>query len=211
MNLIKLSKDWTKREYKLNQILIHAGDEVSRFYYVSKGYVKVYSISEDGEERILLILKPGDLFPLLKDPNQSSQTSLYFYQAMTDVVLHMVEQQQLIDGLKHNSEYSWELLRYISEFNNTLTHRLAQLENRGAEDKLASLFTYLVSVCGKPTKLNAYLLDLRLTHQDIASLLGLTRETVSNQMKAQEKKGAVAYRNGYLLINTRHVSKAQVE
>lgn len=209
MSLLDLSESWSARRYASKQILLHAGDEVNRFFYVRKGYVKVYTITEEGEERILLILKPDDLFPLLKDPEQDKQLSLYFYEAMTPVDLSVIDQKELIDKLKKDLENSWKLLRYISEFSSIITTRLAQLEKRGAEDKLTSLLTYLISVCGKPTKLSAHLLDLKLTHQDIASLIGLTRETVSMEMKKLQKEGKVIYRRGFLLIDNKYSEDSQ--
>ncbi len=206
MDLFQFSKSWVLRRYNKKQILIHAGDQVNSFFYLVKGYVKVYTITEEGEERILLILKPKDLFPLLKDPNRSGQLSLYFYSAMTKVELHIIDQKEILQKLKNNLEASWELLRYTSEFSNTLTNRLAQLEGKKAEDKLSSLLAYLISVCGKPTKLNFYLLDLKLTHQDIASLVGVSRETISVSIKKLEVENKVMYRNGFLLIHEKYAS-----
>lgn len=204
MDLINLSDSWSPRQYAAGQILIYAGDEVSVVFYIKKGYVKVYSITDEGEEHILLILKTGDIFPLLKDPEQSKHLSLYFYQAITIVELSVIEQKELLNKLKKDLKNSWELLRYTSEFSSTLTSRLAQLESKGAEEKLVNLFAYLISICGKPTKLNAYLLDLKLTHQDIASLIGLTRETVSTELKNLQNQGKVVSRKGFLLIDKQY-------
>ena len=204
MNLLDIPGSWTPKQYGKSQILIHAGDDVAKFQYITDGYVKVNTITEEGEERILLILKKGDFFPLLKDPSKSRHLSLYFYAAMTDVKLQVIEQQEIIDKLRNNLEDSWELLRYISEFTVTLTERLAQQETRRAEEKLANLFAYLIPICGNPTKLNAYLLDLKLTHQDIAELIGVTRETVSVTMKKLEKDNTVMYRNGFLLLDNKY-------
>jgi len=205
--LLSISSAWQQKKYSVKQILIHADDEVSRFYYINKGYIKVFTINDEGEEHILLILKPGDLFPLLKNPSQSGQESLYFYSAMVEVDLYVIDQQLLIDKLKDNLEASWQLLRYVSEFSYTLTNRLAQLESsKKADDKLASLFNYLISVCGQPTKLNYYLLDLKLTHQDIARLIGVTRETVSVAMKRLENQNKIMTRRGYLLISGKYAS-----
>lgn len=201
MSLLGISNSWTSRKYSEKQILIYAGDETNRIFYIQKGFVKVYVISDDGEERILLILKQKDIFPLLRDPEMPRQRSLYFYAAMTAVELQASDQKEVIAGLRNNREETWELLRYISEFSNTLSDRLSQLESKKAGSKLANLFRYLIIVCGDKTKLNAYILRLKLTHQDIANLVGLTRETVSKELKKMEKQGKIAYRNGYLLLD----------
>ncbi len=201
MTLLQLSDHWIHRTYGKRQILIHAGEPVSRFHYLEKGYIKVYSISDEGEERVLLILKPGDLFPLLKDPESPVQATPYFYAAMTEVDFMFIEQREIIEKLQHNLEASWELLRYTGEFSSILTSRLTHLESKKVDDKLSKLFSYLVLVCGKPTKLGVYRLDLKLTHQDLANLIGVTRETVSVAMKHLEREQLIAHHNGFLLID----------
>jgi len=205
MNLSDIADTWATRHYNRGHILIYAGDEVNRFFYIKKGYVKVYNITEDGDEHVLLILRDKDLFPLVRDPAQLKSSSLYFYETMTPVELLVIEQKSLMENVRKDLKSSWELLRYTSEFSSTLTNRLAQLESKKAEDKLENLFAYLIVVCGKLTKLNAYLLDLKLTHQDIASLIGLTRETVSIEMKKLETQGKVINRKGHLLIDKQYL------
>lgn len=202
MKLHSISDNWVVRKYPDKQILIYSGDETSRLFYIQKGFVKVYNITDEGEERILLILKPQDIFPLLRDPEKSIQRSLYFYSAMSDVELMINDQEKVISGLRKNRQESWELLRYISDFSSVLSERLAQLESKKAGNKLTRLFGYLISVCGSETKLNAYILRLKLTHQDIASMVGLTRETVSKELKKLERKNLITYRNGFLILDS---------
>jgi CRP/FNR family cyclic AMP-dependent transcriptional regulator len=199
MDLSSISDSWTQRQYNARQIIIYAGDEVNQLFYIKSGYLKVYTIPEDSDERILLILKPGDIFPLLKDPEQSGAASLYFYESMTDLAARASGHQELLAKLRGDPQAAWELLKYTSEFSSILTGRLAQLESKKAKDKLESLFDYLISVCGK-TKAGGSLLDLKLTHHDIAGLINLSRETVSVEMKRLEKQGVIAYKKGFLLI-----------
>ena len=54
------------------------------------------------------------------------------------------------------------------------------------------------------TKINAYLLDLKLTHQDLANLIGVARETISVAMKKLEKQNKVMHRNGFLLLDDKY-------
>jgi CRP/FNR family transcriptional regulator, cyclic AMP receptor protein len=201
MSLLKISESWVRRKYAEKQIIIYAGDQVNHFFYLEKGYVKVYTITEDGEERILLILKPGDLFPLLRDPARPGQSSLYFHVAMVDVELSVIDQLELLKQLKNDHQAAWELLSYTSKFSSILTSRLAQLESKTAEEKLSNLLSYLISVCGKKIQPHTYFLDLKLTHQDIANLIGVTRETASVTLKQLTSQNRIGHENGHLIIN----------
>lgn len=183
------------------QIIIYEGDEVSKFYYLQSGYVKVYNITEDGDERTLMIRGPGDIFPMLKDPTQPIYSARYFHSALTDVEIGVIDQAELLKETEASREAAWALLRYVSEFSASLTERLSQIENKTAEGKLEYLLPYLKDVCGQPIgKGGDYRLDLKLTHQDLASLLGIARETVSREMQKLVKQGQISYLDGYIVV-----------
>lgn len=183
------------------QIVIYEGDEVNKFYYVQSGYVKVYNINNDGEERTLILRRPGDIFPLLKDPAAPNYVSPYFYATMTDAVLGVIPQKDLMQEAEASREGAWALLRYVSDFSASLTDRLSQIENKSAEDKLEHLLPYLKNVCGRPIgKSGDYRLELKLTHQDLASLLGIARETVSREMQKLSRQGKIKSLDGHLIV-----------
>lgn len=186
------------------QIVIYEGDEVNKFYYLQSGYVKVYNINEDGEERTLMLCRPGDIFPLLKDPATPNYSSPYFYATMTDAVIGLIPQTDLLREAEASREAAWALLRYVSDFSASLTDRLSQIENKSAEDKLEHLLPYLKNVCGRPIgKSGDYRLELKLTHQDLASLLGIARETVSREMQKLNRQGKIGTLDGYLVIKAK--------
>jgi CRP/FNR family transcriptional regulator len=63
------------------------------------------------------------------------------------------------------------------------------------------LFERLAVDNGKPTA-GGTLLDMRLTHQDIASIIGSTRETVSLEMNALVRAGTIKQEGGYITVLT---------
>lgn len=188
------------KKFEAKSILIYEDDEVSQLYFIRQGYVKVYTITDDGDERVLLILQPGDIFPLIRDPEHKVHKSLYFYESMVETEASVFEQSQLLDIIKHDRTASWEMLRYVSELSSNLTSRIGSLESKSVEDKIKKLLAYLVTVCGRQISEGTYLLGLRLTHLDIANLVGHTRESVSVMIKNLKKDGTVSYRRGYLLV-----------
>lgn len=183
-----------------SQIVIYQGDEVKHFFYIKSGYVKAYNINDDGEERILILRKPGDIFPLLRDPAQPGYVSPYFYDTMTTAEIGMIKQTDFLEKVASSREAAWALLRYTSDFSSQLTERLAQIENKTAEGKLENLLPYLKNICGKPNGDGSWRLELKLTHQDLASLLGIARETVSREIQTLAKRGVVKNNSGYIIL-----------
>lgn len=188
------------KQFEAKRIVLYEDDEVAHLYFIRKGFVKVYTITDEGDERILLILQPGDIFPLIRDPEQKTHRSLYFYESMVEVEANVLERTALLDIIRQDRAASWGALRYIGELSSDLTNRISSLESKSVEDKVKKLLEYLVKVCGRQISDGTYLLGLRLTHLDIANLVGHTRESVSVMMKNLKKDGTVSYRRGYLLV-----------
>lgn len=64
--LVEFFQKKKSRVYKKGQVILHPDEETSNYiYYLEKGHVKVYSITEDGYEKCHIFYKPGEIFPLL--------------------------------------------------------------------------------------------------------------------------------------------------
>lgn len=188
-----------------SQLLLHQSDPITHFFYIKSGFVKVYVITDEGDVRTLLILGAKDIFPLLKSPNEPNALSIYFYEAMTDTELKALPEQDFLSQIRSSHQASWMMYLYISEFSNILADRIAVFENKNPGDKVIRLFNYLIEVCGVQLKPEVYLLQLKLTHQDIASLVGHTRETASIAINKLEKQGIISHQDGLLVINKKAI------
>jgi CRP/FNR family transcriptional regulator len=186
-----------------SELLIYQGDKIRHFFYIKSGYVKAYTITDAGDERTLLILAPGDVFPLLKDPVGGGHVSLYFYETVAESIIKSIPQDDLLAKIRHDRRAAWEMFRYISDLNGSLSDRIVLLENKSAEDKVSQLLDYLISVCGKQLENDKYILRLKFTHQDIANLIAHTRETASLTVKHLEDQGVIAYHKGHIVVNDR--------
>ena len=197
------------RQRTKGQIIIFQGDQINHFYYIKQGFVRVYVITDEGDERTLLILTGNDIFPLLKDPGSSSNKSIYFYEAVVDTEIYSIDQQDMIKNIQNSHEASWAMFSYVSKFSSILTARIAQLESKSAEDKVEQLLEYLVGVCGRMIKPNVYKIQLKLTQQDIANLIGHTRETASLTIKKLRRQGVISYKDGYVVYYRASDSKTK--
>lgn len=187
--------------HKKGQVILHQGDELRYIYYVQKGFVKVYSISEAGDKQILLIFSPGDAFPLYRDISSENYVIGSYYEAMTDIMLTRLDRKEFNELLNNDSEAAKLVYNYNTKISADLIERLASLESENARKKLVHLLPYLIRVCGNETSPRKYQLEMKVTHEDIAGMLGLTRETASIHLKKLENIGVVTYNRGNLIIN----------
>lgn len=184
------------RTYKKGETLMHAGDELTHVFHMIEGYVKVYKILETGEERIVALQSAGDSFPLLSKP-QTGYELIYYYEAMSDVEVGVQSITEFIEKTK-NPETLQKVLHYLSKRSVELTSFVSALLNKDAQDQLQSLLSYLFYKAAKKDKDGYIELDFKVTHQDLADLAGLARETVTNNMKKLKKSGVIKEEDGSL-------------
>jgi CRP-like cAMP-binding protein len=90
---------------------------------------------------------------------------------------------------------------YASMYTAAIMH-LHALEQSRARDKLLHIFQYLSLRFGKPLDKTVFRIELRLTHQDIANLIGITRETVTAEISKLSKSGIVKSENLHYIVDT---------
>lgn len=183
--------------YKKGEAILRAGDSPQGVFYLKKGYVRIYAISEEGEELTQLIFRPGDPFALVWAI--SSLPNPYNFEALTEVELWRCPREEFIAFLKARPEISYELIkRLLIQFRGTLI-RMEQLVFGDAYAKVASIVFLLAKRLGKKSK-KGTIIQIPLTHKDVGSLVGLTRETTSIEMKRLERKNLIEYNRGMVVV-----------
>jgi CRP-like cAMP-binding protein len=199
----KIFKDANTKVYPKSQLINYQGDPLSNILMIKKGYVKAYTILDSGDTRTILLLSEGDIFPLSFSATLDWHTYKvrYFYQSLTPTELLVLPseelRQRLIDDTDTMNTYMW----YLASSNEAIMTQLEVMKNKKAIDKVMLLLPYLVTKAGKKVNPNVYKLDIRLSHQEIADLSGVTRETTTTLIKQLEKDGIIDQSHGNWLIN----------
>lgn len=170
--------------YKKNSLVIRADDIPSGIYYIHKGYIKVYALSEKGQELTLIILKPHDFFPVVWAINDSPNTQ--FCEAITAVELSRAPKEEFIKFINDNSDVLRGVLSKVLTRFEGLLERMEYLVFGNAYQKVASILVICAERFGVK-KENKIIIRVPLTHKDIANLVGLTRETISVELEKLEK------------------------
>lgn len=182
----------TKRVFKKHSILLYQGEAPRLAYVVLSGVVKVYSINTAGEEQIVAFETCDDLLPASWIFHKAP-TTLYYYEALTDcevLALPRDELQKLITG---SDELRIALLDYFATNYTGLLMRITALEQSRAREKIMFTLYYLLFRYGRETKPGTFVIELKLTHSVIASLVGLTRETTTNELSKLKTQKVLRY------------------
>lgn len=186
-----------KVSFKKGETILRPDDESYSVYYLIEGFTRLYSISKNAQELTLIIYKPGDFFPLI--PSITNTPIAYYVEAITPVELYKAPQREFLKLLKKNNDLMFEISSHIlSRLGGVLT-RMEYAMFGNARSKVASIILICAERFGKRDKKDI-LIQVPLTHQDIAQLIGIARETVSIEMKKLQKMGIIDYPGKYLKV-----------
>jgi CRP-like cAMP-binding protein len=143
-------------------------------WLLQTGVVRTLTVLEDGTAVTLGLWGAGDVVGRVLSP-----ANPYQIECLTTVEATLIQQQNW-----HEVTEAMVLhIRHSEEF-------IKILHYRQAESSLLQLFGWLAKRFGYQVQ-QGQRIDLRLTHQDIADLLGLTRVTVTRLLKAFERQGII--------------------
>ena len=182
---------------------------MSQIYLVKSGFIKAYTILDSGDTRTILILAAGDIFPLSFSATMdwSNYKIRYFYQTLGNVELLALPAEKLLEHLRNDDEGMSTYMSYLAASNEAIMNQLEVMKNKKAIDKVCMLLPYLIEKSGKKISDDVYELQLKLSHQEIADLSGVTRETTTTLVKQLEKKGVVDQTHANWRVNTAALEK----
>ena len=183
--------------YKKRSMILNSNDTPSSVFYIKSGYIRVYRISEEGEELTLAILKSHDFFPLTYGLKGSKNN--YYLEAITPLEIWKAPQEQFLHFIKDEPELYFELTsRILVRFDSVLA-RMEHLIFSNAYTKVATTLLMCAKGLGEENG-DEIIVKVPLTHKDIATMIGITRETTSLEMKKLERKGYITRNGKYLII-----------
>lgn len=170
---------YPSRMYRKGDVLIDSGEEQKRIYYLESGHVRQYMNTQEGEEIVFNMYKSGAFFPMAWVNDTFVNT--HSFQAMDDVFVRIAPYESVLVFVKQQPDILFDLLKRVYRGLEGLLSQIEQLMTGNASDRIKNTLAIL----------EKRHIKLKLTHQDFAALTGLTRETVSREIKKLQKQGTV--------------------
>lgn len=187
-------------------VTLHKGDvflqptvDADFTYYLDSGFVKNYTIAKDGTRNLLCIHKANDIMPLVGAFNTRPDSS--FYEAMSEVQLYRLPRSMLIAATEQSTVIAQAMLQAIYEMLIIYSNRVYTLELRSVVERLAARLVLMADRFGIDSG-QGILLNVPVTHQDIADSISATRETVSRELERLIRLGVVEFRNRLIIIKS---------
>lgn len=174
--------------YSKKEVIYQPFSLSKNLYMIQSGKVKLYKNSEDGRKTILIVLGEGEFFSNI--PRFSLDDEGVYAESIDTTVVRVLTQKQVERiGVTHHPT----LTELYSALNQHMKQRSVFLERimfAPVKERILHLMTFLMPRFGE-MKGNYMKINVHLTHQDIASFIGSTRETVTSLTKELITEGTI--------------------
>jgi len=187
-----LHKIGSEISYPKGQIIFSSGQKTNEIYYIMSGFVKIYRTTEDGRQVSVALRYPGDFIGLAEVLSNSSER-VYSAEAMDKVKLLINWQDPFRKMLADMPDFSSKLMELMS-------HRLREAQNtiydiimNPTQGRLALVLLEMAERSGSPGKNGLINVRLRVTQEELACIIGASRQTVSSLLNLLKEDGSVVY------------------
>ena len=186
-----------QRTYKKGEVILEAQVNPPGVFYIEKGFIKVYSLDSNGEEKNYVFYNDGVIFPLvlvLKDYPDN-----LYYEAMSDTIIRETTKDSFMQFIRTDTQVLEEVLQMVLDLFGVYLDRVENLELSKAYARVIARLLFIAKRFGKEEG-QRVLLNIPITHYDLADSIALTRETTSREIEKLRKKGLIEYEDRLLWI-----------
>jgi len=186
--LRELAQMCRRRTYQRGETIFHKGDPGTGLYVLTDGQVKILLPSEIGEEALLAVLEPGDFFGELAlfDGQPRSATVV----AVTRAETLLLPRDDFLGFVTRNAEVAIALFGVLSRRLRATDELIEDAVFLDVPGRLAKRLLDLAARHGRQTE-QGIEIDLKLTQQDLAAMVGATRESVNKHLGWMRDHGLI--------------------
>lgn len=184
-------------KYKRQQFIYMPDDSATHIYMVVNGKVKVGHYLEGGEEVLSAILTTGEIFGELAMAGEDRRKD--FAQAMEETVICPLTIEELKMLMYDDKELSFKILKLIGLRIMKLERKLELLVFKDARTRIVEFLKDVAEWRGKKVGFET-LIQTSLTHKDIASLTGTSRQTVTTILNELKDQNLINFNRKQILI-----------
>jgi CRP/FNR family cyclic AMP-dependent transcriptional regulator len=192
--LLALADKAKSAKFPKQATIIMEGDETSSLYIILSGKVRVFSSDDKSKEVTLLIQEPGSYFgeiALLSDEPRSASVV-----TLESTVCAMISKSDFINWLMIHPDVAISLLGVLSEKIRQLTDKVRVMALSNVYERAVKALQAMAVV-----EENVTIIHNRPTQQELASMVGASREMVNKIMHELTKGGYVTIEEKSLIIN----------
>jgi CRP/FNR family transcriptional regulator len=188
----------TSREFPKKSILFMEGDDSEGIYILCQGKVKLSTSSKDGKVIILHIAEPGEILGL--SASMTDSIHIATAEVIETCQINFIRNDDFLNFLQNNADACLSAVKQLGQNYNTAYLQICSLGlSSSVSDKLATLFLGWCKAAVKHA--DGIHLKISFTHEEIAEMIGTSRETVTRLLKDFKKQHLISRRGSDLIIH----------
>lgn len=185
-DLSKLEVGMFTQRFSKGSVLVTQGDLSNNLLYlILNGKIKVVMTNEEGREILLAVFRKGDSFGELSlfDEEPRSATVI----AVDDCELALLPRAYFFDCLRNNPDIAIELLKTVIKRMRNTTEKVSSLALVDVYGRLAKTLSDMAK-----TQPDGSMMTEPLTHQELSTIVGASREMVTRILNDLKRGGYIA-------------------
>lgn len=188
-----------RKLFARNEFIFKAGDPGRHVYFLQQGRVKICQPAQEGKDVILWFCFSGDMFGMAEVARGGGR--VVHAQACEASEVLVLSQIELTDYLKTHSAAALIIMQVLADRLRALGDVVVNLINDDAQTRIIKLILRLATRHGIRVGQDIHL-DIHLTHQEIAEMVGTTRQTVSSVLGHLKRQGLMRLENRRIRIDS---------
>jgi CRP/FNR family cyclic AMP-dependent transcriptional regulator len=196
--LARLSERIQLREVRRREVVYLPGDPGNSMFIVNGGRIKISKVTRDGKALTLNYVGPSEVFgeTCLIEGGPREEMA----EAMENSMITELERGDVERLLQNHAQLGFQLTRILAQRRRELENKLETLVFRDVTSKLAELLLALAEEYGVEDS-RGTMVALKITHQELANLIGSTRETVSLTLSQFKRKRLICTEGRKVIIS----------
>lgn len=186
-----------RRDYGRGTCIFRPGDLGVSVYMIQEGKVKIYNLTELGQEVTYWYIYPGDLFGLAEVCG--GKPRVCFAEAVLDTVALETSNDCLRVLIDSNPRFAQQIIKVLGARLRQACDTITELASSDVTSRLAHLLIKLAQISGAPHGSGLAIVD-KFTHQALANMIGASRQTVTETLNRFKEEGIISVEGRQLIL-----------
>jgi len=186
--LIDVGHNKVMNSYKKGQTIFFQGNPPFGLYCINSGKIKVSKLGNDGKESIIRIAGPGDVLghrSLFSDENYTATATV-----IEDSAICFLDKKFIYKAVEQEPTVALNLIQKLSKEMGQAEAKSAAMSQKNVRERLAELLLMLKKTYGIQEG-NRWRLDIKLTREEMASMVGTANETIIRFISEFKEQGLI--------------------
>ena len=184
----RLEKRAVMQTFRRREIIYFPTEPGERVLLLARGRVKIKAVTPDGKETIFAFIDEGEMFGELALVDSAPRNE--YAEAIEDAQVIAIPREDMLWLMGQRPDVALHVTKLLGFRRRRIENRLVNILFRTNRERIVALLLELLQSHGRPTA-TGWEIHLQLSHQELANLIGATRETVTLTLGQLQKEGLV--------------------